>query len=244
MLSEEDVKLAHSGLAALGGWVTARPALAMSCLNLPGAPPFSRGPPPPPPSETFHRVGSVRGFSYSRTEARVLAYSHECQFCSALRHIWTLRYGSASQGNMAVRYAGVSEALMDALLCADKAQPKAAAQEVLTQVAARVPRGRAWLLRTLAASEVPCSYAASTPAAVSRTLGLYPADTHPTGHNISIFFGAQAERVVLLYLMSDRTLIRTGRTPKDGLAAHAGFRLLAHMIAAVQSRAVDCAGTG
>jgi len=83
VLSEEDVKLAHSGLAALGGWVTARPALAMSCLNLPG----------------------------------------------------------------------VSEALMDALLCADKAQPKAAAQEVLTQVAARVPRGRAWLLRTLAASE-------------------------------------------------------------------------------------------
>ena len=37
-LSEQDVKLAHCGLAAIAAWLAARPALAPSCLQLPGAP--------------------------------------------------------------------------------------------------------------------------------------------------------------------------------------------------------------
>ena len=54
---------------------------------------------------------------------------------------------------------------MDAVLCPHDGRPKAAAQELLTHVAARVPHGRAWLLATLAASEVPPLLPAPPPAA-------------------------------------------------------------------------------
>lgn len=43
-VSEQDVKLAHCGLAAIAAWLTARPALATSCLQLPGAPPSDLAP--------------------------------------------------------------------------------------------------------------------------------------------------------------------------------------------------------
>lgn len=75
VLSEEDVKLAQSGLAALAGWLAAHPTLAMTCLNLPGAPPS----PPAPSSQTFHRVGSVRGSSHCQMRAKARANQHECQ---------------------------------------------------------------------------------------------------------------------------------------------------------------------
>lgn len=122
---------------------------------------------------------------------------------------------------------------MDALLCADKAQPKAAAQELLTQVAARVPRGRTWLLKTLAASEVPCSYTAPPLTAVSCTLGLAPADTPLATTHVSDSLSSSYQDDTASYLFSGRLLIWIGRTSKVAWARHAGFQLRAHVIAAV-----------
>lgn len=75
--------------------------------------------------------------------------------------------------------AGVGEWLMDAVLCPHDGRPRAAAQELLTCVAARVPHGRAWLLATLAASEVRPLLPAPPPAAPHQDMLRHP--LHRTG---------------------------------------------------------------
>ena len=69
----------------------------------------------------------------------------------ALPGLW---YAGTQRSEAAGVGTGVGVAVVDALLCPRAARPKAAALELLTSVAAKVPGGRAWLLETLAEFEV------------------------------------------------------------------------------------------